>query len=239
MVKRKKELWVRTANAIALRPDAVRLLPRGASRPRMWALPFAAFFLFSMRVVGRRRRHPAHRGRTRIVVAGRRIPPHAGHRLGRDAVRLRRPQGPLHRLCPVRGRGRRRRAVGEEVPDDDGNALRRNRIGTTRRRRPGGASSAAPVGRTSTASSRRCRRRSAPTPRRSRRRPAAVAAVASAAAVAAAVAAEEEADHGEIPADHRAGAGGAGAGRFRDGLQQDPRRRRPGRRGAVAASTSS
>ena len=70
----------------------------------MWALPFAVFFLFSARSwrdgVGTRR---TEAGRA-IVVAGRRIPPDAGHRLGRGALRLRGPQGPLHRLCAVRGR---------------------------------------------------------------------------------------------------------------------------------------
>ena len=114
MVKRKKELWVRTANAVAFLLMLCGFF-RWGFPTTMWALPFAAFFLVSIAVVGRRRRHPAHRGGARIVVARGRIPPHAGDRLGRDPVRLLGPQGPLQRLRPVRRRRGRRRAVGEEV----------------------------------------------------------------------------------------------------------------------------
>ncbi len=114
MVKVKKELWVRTANAIAFILMVCGFF-RWGFPTTIWALPFAAFFLLVDPVVGRRRRQPTHRFRARIVVARRGIPSHADHRFGRDPLRLRCTQGSLHRLCPVRGRGRRRRPMGEEV----------------------------------------------------------------------------------------------------------------------------
>ena len=231
MVKRKRELWVRTANAVAFLLMLCGFF-RWGFPTTMCALPFAAFFLLSIRSwadgVG-----------TRRTETGRELWSRAGgfHRmLATDSAETRFDFGarkdlytayvcrsrwlPVPRRC---GRRSMRRRWGRP---------RRNRIGTTRRRPPDGDMSAAPAGRVSTASSRRCRRRSAPTPHRSRRTPRAVAAVSSVAVVAAAVA-EEEADHGEIPADHRLGTRGAGADRFRDGLQQDPRRRRSCRRGSV------
>jgi hypothetical protein len=47
MVKRKKELWVRTANAIAFILMLCGIL-RWGFPTTMWALPFASFFLFSV-----------------------------------------------------------------------------------------------------------------------------------------------------------------------------------------------
>ncbi|HEY6650478.1 MAG TPA: DUF2207 domain-containing protein, partial [Mycobacterium sp.] len=47
MVKRKKEMWVRTANAIAFILMLCGIF-RWAFPTTMWALPFAAFFLFSI-----------------------------------------------------------------------------------------------------------------------------------------------------------------------------------------------
>ncbi len=88
MVKRKKEMWVRTANAMAF-----IMILFGVFR---WGFPdhdvgpaVRSVLPVVDPVVGRRRRHSAHRGRSRIVVARRGIPPHADHRFGRDAVRLR------------------------------------------------------------------------------------------------------------------------------------------------------
>ena len=135
MVKRRKELWVRTLNVIALILAVLRLLPLGL--PDDHVGPAVRGVLPVVRaVLDRGCRQPAHRGRPRAVVARRRISPHAVHRLGRDAVRLRCAQGPLHCLHTVRGRRRRRGAVGQEVSRRDRYPLRRNRIGTTRRRRP-------------------------------------------------------------------------------------------------------
>ena len=202
MVKRKKELWVRTANVIALVLGGVRICPLGF--PVHHVGPAVRGVLPALRaVLDRRRRHPAHRGRTRIVVAGRRIPPHAGHRLGRDAVRLRCPQGPLHRLHPVRGGRGCRGAVGQEVPGRHGYrcaptglvqlVVVHHRLGLCRQLRRW---------RVLTASSRRYRRRSAPTPHRSRRPAAAAAAVAAVGGGGGGGGGGgEEADHGEIPAD--------------------------------------
>jgi hypothetical protein len=48
MVKRKKEMWVRAANAIAFLLMLCGVF-RWAFPTTMWALPFAAFFLFSVR----------------------------------------------------------------------------------------------------------------------------------------------------------------------------------------------
>ena len=107
MVTRKKELWLRTANALAFLLMICGFF-RWGFPTTMWALPFAVFFLFSRLLAGRRR-HPAHPGRARTVVARRRIPSHAGHRFGRGPVRLRSTQGPLHRLRPVRRRRGSRR----------------------------------------------------------------------------------------------------------------------------------
>ena len=220
-------------------PDAVRLLPVGLPDHDVGAAVRGVLPAVDS-VVGRRRRHPAHRGRPRVVVAGRRIPPHAGHRLRRDALRLRSPQGSLHRLC-ARSRwlpGRQR--CGRRSTRHRRERLRRNRIGTTRRRPPGGALPAAPSGPSfdSFESALSSSIGAYTASQSSSSSGGGVAAVASAAAVAVA-AAEEEADHGEIPADRRVGAGGAGADRFRDGLQQDSRAPTCGSPKRCPASTSS
>ena len=199
MVKRRKELWTRAANAMA----AILALCgffRWGFPITLWGLPFAAFFAFSMARVGRRRRHPAHRGGAPIVVAGRRFPPPAGHRLGGDPVRLRRAQGPLHRIHPVRRGGGCRGPVGQEVSGDDGGGCTATGLVLLVVHDEFGVLLAViPVAPISTASNQRCRRRSAHTPHRSHRRRAAVAAAAAASAVAvAAAAAEEEVGHGEV-----------------------------------------
>ena len=213
MVKRRKELWVRAANALAAILAVCALLPLGVSGHHVGAAVRGVLPVLPRGLV-RRRRHPTHCGRAPTVVAGRRIPPTARDRFGRDAVRLRRPQGPLHRLHPVRHRRRCRGTVGQEVSGHRGSGCPAARlVPFVVCRRPGGVSAATPVDRTSTASSRRCRRRSAPTPRRSRRRRRRVA-EAAVAAVAAAAAAEEEA-RGDIGADLGRRAAGAGADRFR------------------------
>ena len=230
MVKRRKELWVRTANVIALLL-AVCGFFRWGFPTTMWGLPFAAFFLFSARSwiggVG-----------TRRTAAGRELWSRAGgfHRmLSTDSAETRFDFAARKDLytayipfavaagAAALWAKKYQAATGTAAPQPDW---------YTRRRPPAGALPAAPAERILTASSRRYRRRSAPTPHRSRRPAAAAAAVAVAAAAAEAAAVEEEADHGEIPADTGAGAGRAGADRFRGGLQQDPRRRRPSRRGA-------
>ena len=119
LVKRKRELWVRTANALA----AILMVCgffRWGFPFTMWGLPFAVFFAVDGAVVGGRRRHPPDAGGSPIVVAGGRIPPSAVHRLGGDPVRLRRPQGSVQRLRAVRGRGGFGSPVGEEVSGHDG-----------------------------------------------------------------------------------------------------------------------
>ena len=63
MVKRKKELWVRTANAIAVYPDAVRLLPLGLSDHHVGACPSRRSSCSPSAVLEGRCRHPAHRRR--------------------------------------------------------------------------------------------------------------------------------------------------------------------------------
>ena len=82
---------------------------------------------------------PPYAGRSRAVVADRRVPPDPGHRLGRGPLRLLRPQGALHRLHPVGGRLRSRGPLGEEVPPRDRRGaaaavLRRPLHGRVRRR---------------------------------------------------------------------------------------------------------
>ena len=216
-------------------PDAAAAFFRWGFPTTMWALPFAAFFLFSARSwvdgVG-----------TRRTEAGRELWSQAGgfHRmLATDSAETRFDFGARKDLytayVPFAVAAGAAALWAKKYETTTGTrCAATGLVQLVVRRRRAGASPAAPAARASTASSRRCRRRSAPTPRRSRRRPPAVAAAASAvAAVAAAAVAEEEADHGEIPADHRVGAGGAGADRFRDGLQQDSRRRRPRGRSAV------
>ena len=120
MVKHKKELWVRVGNAIAFILMLCGFF-RWGFPATMWALPFAAFFLFSAASwkggVG-----SADRERPRTLVARRWIPPDADHRFGRGALRLRGPKGPLHGLCPVRGRRGRRGIMGEEVRGGDGSS---------------------------------------------------------------------------------------------------------------------
>ena len=120
LVKHRKELWVRTANVISFMVAVCCFLLWFGIPITAIALPFVAFFYLNRSVVDRRGRHSAHRSRPRTVVAGRRIPPHACHRIGRVTVRLLRPQGPLHHICAVRGGGGRRRVVGPEVRDVNG-----------------------------------------------------------------------------------------------------------------------
>ena len=119
MVKRKKELWVRTANAVAFILMLFGFF-RWGFPTTMWALPFAAFFLFSAASwkdgVG-----------TRRTDSGRELWSRAGgfHRmLTTDSAETRFDFGARKDLYiglrPVRGRRGRGRAVGEEVRDDDG-----------------------------------------------------------------------------------------------------------------------
>ncbi len=203
MVKRNKELWVRVANAVAFILMICAVLPVGLPDHHVGAAVRGVLPVLGG-VVERRGRHPAHRRGPRTVVARRRFPPHAGHGFGGDPVRLRGPQGPLHRPTS-RSRSRRApRRCGPRSTRPTPVPLRRSRIGTPRRpRRRAGDSPEARAVRTSTVSSRRCRRRSAPTPRRSRR-PRRVAAAASAVAAVGAAAVAEEVAHGEVPADRRA-----------------------------------
>jgi len=77
MVKRTKELWVRTANAIAFILTVCAAF-RWGFPTTMWVLPFGAFFRFSLRAWGEGLAPDAPR-RSRIVVARRRIPSHADH----------------------------------------------------------------------------------------------------------------------------------------------------------------
>ena len=56
------ELWVRAANAIAFLLMLFAIF-RWCFPTTMWALPFAAFFVLSIGVVGRRCRHSANRSR--------------------------------------------------------------------------------------------------------------------------------------------------------------------------------
>ncbi len=65
---------------------------------------------------GDRFRHQPDPRRSGPVVAGRWLPPDAGHAVEQAAVRLLRPQGALHRLHPVGGGARLRRRVGGQVP---------------------------------------------------------------------------------------------------------------------------
>ena len=104
MVKRRKELWVRAANALAA-ILAVCGFFRWGFPATMWGLPFVAFFVFSRRVL-------ADGVGTRRTAAGRQLWSQAGgfHRLlSTDSAESRFDFGARKdlytRLRPVRGRG--------------------------------------------------------------------------------------------------------------------------------------
>ena len=212
MVKRTKELWVRAANAIAFLLMLFGFF-RWGFPATMWALPFAAFFLFSAASwkdgVGSRR-----------TDSGRELWSRAGgfHRmLTTDSAETRFDFGARKDLymayVPFAVAAGAAALWAKKYQTTTGTAAPQPDWYNSSSTPAQALSVEAPVGRTSTASSRRCRRRSAPTPHRSPRRPAAAVAVAAAAAAVAAAAAEEEADHGEASAHRRAGARAAGAGR--------------------------
>ena len=200
MVARRAELWVRVGQRAGTGAGGAAASSDGGSRPRCWGC--------RSRCSSWSRRGPGPTASERV---GPQRAANCGRRQGDSTacwppIRPRpastsRPARTSTPPTAVRGRRRRRRAVGQEVQATTGMPAPQpewyhssgvERLGVRRTAR---------VARALTVSSRRCRRPSAPTRPRSRRRPAAVAAAAAAAVAAVAAAAEEEVDRGEIPVD--------------------------------------
>ena len=146
MVKRKKELWVRAANAIAFLLMLCGFF-RWGFPTTMWALPFAAFFLLSIRSwadgVG-----------TRRTEAGRELWSRAGgfHRmLATDSAETRFDFGARKDLytayVPFAVAAGAAALWAKKYRDVDGNACTAAGLVQLVVDRPGGASPAAPVGR--------------------------------------------------------------------------------------------
>ena len=199
VVRRRKELWVRSANGLAVLL-AVCGFFRWGLPATTWGLPFAAFFLFS------RRAWSAGVG-TRRTAAGRELWSRQAD--STDCSRPTRPRRvstspPARTSTPPTSRSPSQAVAATELSakkyqDTVGAVAPQGRIGTIHRLSSTGRGFGGQLQWTElrTASNRLCRRRSAPTPppsRRHRRREVAVAV-----AGAAAEAAGEEAARGDLP----------------------------------------